>query len=208
MRETRPMRTSSDPRRHGIPCLALATALLGCAGGQAAGSGERAVEADVGSSAREEALSPTASASSSPPVASVAVPAPPATLVDAGAAVVAQQDPPERPIRSGGPCAIPAGAPVAFSPRPWDIGRSGSDAIVPSGPGKRTVRFRVGHHPGASIGWVVATPSEVVIGARLPAYCGGAAPPEVVLEVELPASGKPVKIVECHVGTCTGPPRP
>jgi hypothetical protein len=39
------MRTSKAPRRRGIPGLALATALLGCAGGQGAGSGERVVEA-------------------------------------------------------------------------------------------------------------------------------------------------------------------
>jgi hypothetical protein len=133
----------------------------------------------------------------------------PASLVDAPSSPAPQQPQLPRPIWSDGPCEAPAGEKVAFSIRPAGVtGPLGPDAVVPGDAGKRIVRLHMGRGIGASVGWMVATASEVVIGIRLTPFCGGKMPPDAMLEIEIPVSDKPVKFARCPVGKCTGPPRP
>lgn len=56
--------------------------------------------------------------------------------------------------------------------------------------------------PNATVPWVVETPTEIVVGVRVDAYCGGAAPPDGVAAVLLPASSKTVRFATCSVGSC------
>jgi hypothetical protein len=56
--------------------------------------------------------------------------------------------------------------------------------------------------PNASVAWVVETPTEIVVGVRVAAYCGGAAPPDGVAATFVPVSPKPVRFARCNVGSC------
>jgi hypothetical protein len=61
---------------------------------------------------------------------------------------------------------------------------------------------------GASVQWAVETPTEVVVGIVVPAYCGGPAPPNEGFEIVLPASTKPARVQTCGTGSCSGQPLP
>jgi hypothetical protein len=41
-----------------------------------------------------------------------------------------------------------------------------------------------------------------VVGVRIDAYCGGAAPPDSVVGALVPASSKPVRFARCSAGAC------
>lgn len=76
---------------------------------------------------------------------------------------------------------------------------------------KRVVQIGVGESPGSSVAWAVETTREIVLGVRVPEYCGGMMPPVVTVRVTLPGGTKPIRAVLCSVDPCnfgTGPRPP
>lgn len=73
--------------------------------------------------------------------------------------------------------------------------------------GKRRIAFTTVRQNVNAI-WVVETPTEIVVGLRVEAYCGGAAPPDSLVAAVVPASSKPVRFARCSVGACDGVLRP
>jgi hypothetical protein len=69
----------------------------------------------------------------------------------------------------------------------------------------RLALVNVRQNPHPSLLWL-AEGSEITIGVKVPAYCGGAAPPDTLLMVLVPANGLPVTPELCRVGEC--PPCP
>ena len=69
--------------------------------------------------------------------------------------------------------------------------------------GKHRIAYRtVRQNPNASVVWIVEAPTEIVVGLRVPDYCGGAAPPDSLIAALVPASSKPVRFATCSTNAC------
>jgi hypothetical protein len=160
---------------------------------------------------------PIADAGPPAPTAAPRASAPPVPTA-APSASAAPPPPPITPFTEthGGPLChgAPRGQAVAFEQTQERSVRGtklAGDAPAGDGAGKRIVWIGVGETPGSSVAWAVETAGEVVLGVRVPAYCGGAMPPDVTIRVALPAGTKPIRAVLCDVDPCNfgagpGPP--
>ncbi|CAN5906179.1 hypothetical protein BH11MYX4_BH11MYX4_32540 [soil metagenome] len=92
-------------------------------------------------------------------------------------------------VELGGPIVLSAGEPPPEPPR-IDFTK------------QRLAYLLFPQRPGASVAWVVETPTEIVVGVRVDAYCGGAAPPDGLAATLVPASAKAVRFAQCSVGSC------
>jgi hypothetical protein len=122
-------------------------------------------------------------------------------VVEPPAAPEPAQIPSVEAARSSEGCTPPAGSARPI-PRPTATPTAADVARY------RLLTYVVPQNPGPSVAWIVETATEIVVGVNVPAYCGGAAPPNGTVRVLVPASTKPVNVQTCYSGRCSGPPRP
>jgi hypothetical protein len=66
----------------------------------------------------------------------------------------------------------------------------------------------VGQRPTITVAYAIQTESDILIGIDAPAYCGGAAPGDGLIFVEMVTPPLPVVQDTCFTGMCSGPPVP
>ena len=107
-------------------------------------------------------------------------------VIDSHAAFVAsgyQLEGQPRPV-------LPEGVAALAEPPPFDFAKH------------RIAYASTRQNPNVSAVWVVETPTDIVVGLRVEAYCGGAAPPDGLVGVVVPSSSKPVRFARCSTGAC------